>query len=67
MKKKCKKYNGCISIVGLYCFSSIFFFAAGVMAKGWPLGFMSHVEVLRVALRAKRDMGGDMETCWWGS
>lgn len=28
------------------------------MAKGWPLGFMSHVEVLIVALRAKRDICG---------
>lgn len=28
------------------------------MAKGWPLGFMSHMEVLRVALRAKLDV------CW---
>lgn len=45
-------------LLGYIASPAFFFFAAGVMAKGWPLGFMSHVEVLRVALRAKRDMGG---------
>lgn len=34
MKKKCKKYNGCISIVGLYCFSSIFFFCCRCHGQG---------------------------------
>lgn len=35
------------------------------MAKGWPLGFMSHVEVLGVALGAGWDTS--QGTWWWGS
>lgn len=35
------------------------------MAKGWPLGFMSHVEVLGVALGT--GWGTSQGTWWWGS